>query len=549
MESFEQQLRMTNSLLMATIESTTDGLLVIDNEGREVLANKKFFDLWRIPEDLRKSRDDHLMLQFVLEQLAEPEKFVDRVQKIYKDTRNDYFDTLVFKDGRVFERFSRPQLIGNDVVGRVWSFRDVTQSRRNANEMMNALEKAEKASRVKGDFLANVSHEIRTPMTAILGYIDVVLEDERLKQDLKVVSSLETIRRNGEHLLSIINDILDLSKIEAGKIEVNQSQFSLIPTLDDVIELFQARAQSKGVALSLEAISPVPEFIESDLLRVRQILMNLIGNAIKFTEKGSIKVLLDYEASYSHGGTLSVTVQDTGIGIRQDDIQTLFKPFAQTDASTTRKFGGTGLGLTISKHLAQMLNGSIEVTSVFHEGSQFTLKIPLRFNELPNLTIYTSNQQRIQNHPTHHHDDCPSLAGLKLLLVEDGEDNRDLITHILQKSNAEVTAVSNGLEAIETIRFSPHFDVVIMDMQMPEMDGYTATRQLREMNYKGAIIALTAHSMSGDREKCIQAGCDDYASKPINRVELVKLCLEIAHRKITPIHRKTIPDLHTRSLN
>jgi signal transduction histidine kinase/ActR/RegA family two-component response regulator len=531
----EQKLRVTNSILMAAIESTADGILLIDLEGNEIIANRKFYELWNIPAALQSKKRDEQLIRHVTDQLQDPERFLERVAKIYQDPINDYYDTLHFKDGRIFERYSRPQIVDCQTIGRVWSFRDVTESRRATREMMNALLKAERASQVKSDFLANVSHEIRTPMTAILGYIDVVLEDERLKKDEQVVSSLETIRRNGEHLLNIINDILDLSKIEAGKLEVNLSRFDLSTCLSEVIELFQVRAKSKNITLSLEADTPVPEYIESDLLRIRQILMNLIGNAIKFTETGGIQMRVIYQPVYSHGGDLCIKVIDTGIGIKTEELQNLFKPFVQSDSSMNRRFGGTGLGLTISKHFAEMLNGSIEVDSEFQKGSQFTLHLPLRYESTPELIPF-KKIQRPNLSPNLQPQSEPSLEGFKILLAEDGQDNRVLISHVLQKAGASVSLAANGIEAIQAVHEHPDydtcaaFDVIIMDMQMPEMDGYTATRELRRNGYDGPIIALTAHSMNGDREKCLQAGCDEYASKPINRPHLIQLCRDLCEQ-------------------
>ena len=526
----EKQLRFTNAILLATIEATADGLLLIDENGKVILANRKFYELWHIPEELRKGKNDEVLIRTVAEQLVEPERFLERIRKIYLDPTNDYFDTLFFKDGRVFERYSRPQKLDGKTAARVWSFRDVTESRKNFAEMMNAIAKAEHASKVKSEFLANVSHEIRTPMTAILGYIEVILENEQLRNDPQVSSPLETIRRNGEHLLGIINDILDLSKIEAGKLDVNHSTFELIPALTDLIDLFQVRARAKNIDLSLHAESLLPKTIQSDLLRIRQILINLVGNAIKFTESGFVNVSVHYDHAYSHGGNLSIQVKDTGIGIKPDELQNLFKPFVQSDMSTSRKFGGTGLGLTISRHFAQMLNGSIEVHSEYGKGSEFTLHIPIRYSEPPELVDFRSDSKQPILFTPNPEPNALSLAGIRLLLAEDGQDNRVLISHLLEKAGASVVLATNGLEAIREINASETsspIDLVLMDMQMPEMDGYTATRELRKHGYAGPIIALTAHSMSGDREKCLNAGCDDYASKPINRIELLKLCLRL----------------------
>lgn len=382
---------------------------------------------------------------------------------------------------------------------------------------------AEEANRAKSDFLANMSHEIRTPMTAILGFADVLLD--RLEDERDVLAA-STIKRNGKQLLELVNDILDLSKIEAGKIEVERVACSPQKIVDDVVSLMSVRADAKGLSLRAECHGRVPRQVLCDPTRLRQIIMNLVGNAIKFTEAGSVRIVSRFNNDPDRP-CMRFDVHDTGIGMTEEQLSMLFQPFTQADSSTTRKFGGTGLGLTICKRLTELLGGVIHVDSAPGRGSVFSVTIEVGHPEavgLPESVDGASSYPRCT---------IPSISGsppdlrYRILLVEDGADNQRLITFLLTKAGADVKVVEDGYAGLqETLaacdRGCP-YDVILMDMQMPVMDGYTAVRRLREANYSGPIIALTAHAMSDDRAKCLAAGCDDYATKPINRKHLLEL--------------------------
>jgi signal transduction histidine kinase/ActR/RegA family two-component response regulator len=382
---------------------------------------------------------------------------------------------------------------------------------------------AEQASRTKSAFLANMSHEIRTPMAAVLGYADLLLD-----RDLGPAARLDhvqTIRRNGEHLLALLNDILDLSKIEAGKATVERIPCSLSRVLVDVVFLMRVRALGKGLHFDVRYATPVPESIHSDPTRLRQILENLIGNAIKFTDVGGVRVTVRCDDPGAARPRLSFAVADTGLGLEPEQVARLFQPFTQADASTTRRFGGTGLGLTISQRFARMLHGAIAVESVAGQGSTFTLTLeaevvagaPQR-RSFEEACAAIAPDQGAPRRPER-------LTGRRVLLAEDGVDNQRLITALLERAGAEVTVADDGRIAVARAHAAADagapFDVVLMDMQMPELDGYGATSRLRAEGYAGPIVALTAHAMSGDRERCLQAGCDGYLSKPIRRAELL----------------------------
>ncbi len=387
------------------------------------------------------------------------------------------------------------------------------------HEAEQAKHLAEAASSSKSEFLANMSHEIRTPMTAILGYAENLLDASLTAEDRK--SAVATILRNGSHLMSLINDILDLSKIEAGKLTVECVPCSPVQILADVVSLMRVRAEAKRLRLDTDFQCPLPSLVRSDPTRLRQILINLCGNAIKFTELGSVTLRMRHEQSLLGEPRLCFELVDTGIGMTPEQVGRLFRPFEQADSSTTRRFGGTGLGLSISKRLAEMLGGDIEVESEPGVGSTFRVTVkadPAAGSELlygVSETLLSRNDQRKR--------DRKGKVNLRanLLLAEDGPDNQRLISFLLRKAGAQVTIAPNGqaavIMAMQAENTGTPFDLVLMDMQMPVMDGYQATGELRRQGFQRPIVALTANAMSGDREKCLAAGCTEFASKPIDR--------------------------------
>ncbi len=396
-------------------------------------------------------------------------------------------------------------------------------------DLERARDSAEAANRAKSEFLANMSHEIRTPMTAILGFLDV-LGDPNASLDARA-DALDTIRRNGEHLLEVINDILDLSKIEAGVMSIERVECHVDRLLADVLSLMQVRAASRGLALRAEFANPIPETILSDPTRLRQILINLIGNAVKFTERGSVRVVVssppDARGAPS-SDQLVFEVIDTGIGMTPEQTLNLFQPFFQADSSTTRRFGGTGLGLTISRRLAGLLGGSITAESEPGVGSVF--KLTISAPPAPNARHIALPGLLAPSHATAAPPTLPvgqPLQAMSILLAEDGPDNQRLVRRILERAGAAVEVAENGQVALDTAldrwRAGRRFDVILMDMQMPVMDGYNATRRLRQERYPGPVVALTAHAMGADRERCLAAGCDEYATKPIDHRSLIQL--------------------------
>jgi signal transduction histidine kinase/ActR/RegA family two-component response regulator len=455
---------------------------------------------------------------------------------------------LKCKDGSVLDGLLSGEVIRNrgqmylltvmvDITDRRRAEESLRESEKELKQTVAALESANKAlvqsrqiaesaTLAKSEFLANMSHEIRTPMTAILGFAEVLLGEEGIGDaHPERVEAVRTIQRNGKHLLELINDILDLSKIEAGRMEVERVECSPMQVLADVTALMRVRAEAKNLPLSLEFAGSIPESIQSDPLRLRQVLINLLGNAIKFTETGSVRVVARLVQRLGRSPQLQVDVVDTGIGLTETQIAKLFRPFNQADSSTSRRFGGTGLGLTISKRLAEMLGGDIAIRSEPGKGSTFSVSVETGDLEGVRL-LSTSEVTPAAAAPFQTPDNPPAIRlDRRVLLAEDGPDNQRLIAFFLRRAGAEVTLAENGQIACDAaltahVRGEP-FDVILMDMQMPVMDGYEATRRLRADGYAGPIIALTAHSMEGDRQKCLDVGCTDYATKPVARQQLL----------------------------
>jgi signal transduction histidine kinase/ActR/RegA family two-component response regulator len=400
--------------------------------------------------------------------------------------------------------------------------------------------KAEDAVHAKTNFLANMSHEIRTPLTAVLGYIDIL--EESLSEDTSDrravrLEHVRTIRNAGNHLHSLINDILDLSKIEAGRMTLETVPTDVARIMAETDGMLRCAAVAKGITLTFALGTPIPREIISDPTRLRQVLINLVGNAVKFTVQGEVRA-----TARVTDGHLEIDVEDTGLGMSEAQMIELFRPFMQVDASVTRRYGGTGLGLSICRRLAEMLGGAVElVRSDLGKGSLFRLTLPMRvvsdsemvceiepassiaLGDTSSLIAY----ERVATPPA-------ALQG-RILLAEDGSDNQRLITHHLRRAGAEVTIADNGVEALRLLQRAESagvpFDLLLTDVQMPEMDGCTLARAVRSSHSMLPIIALTAHSMPEDRQRCEEAGCDDYATKPVDRMKLIQVCAKWLKRR------------------
>ncbi len=400
--------------------------------------------------------------------------------------------------------------------------KEVEERKKIFHQLLIAKEKSEQATRAKSEFLANMSHEIRTPMNAIIGMTDLAIQ-----QDVsgKLLDYLGVIKTSSHSLLSIINEILDFSKIEAGKLEIESVDFDLSSMIHQVYDMFLIKAGEKGLDYSVVIEEGTPLLLRGDPVRVSQVLTNLISNAVKFTENGSVTVYVKSENQTEHSIDITFSVSDTGIGIPGEKAKYLFEAFKQADGTTTRRFGGTGLGLSISRSLVDLMGGEISLTSEPGAGSTFFFTVPLGLSERTGTEAGRADFQ-VPGDP----DD--SLHGLSVLLAEDNEINQKVISEILKQEGILVHIVHDGKQAVEAVQDNT-FDLVLMDVQMPNMDGYEATGTIRKTGRFTdlPIIALTANAMKGDREMCIDAGMNDYISKPIAANELFRIIRKWNPRK------------------
>lgn len=510
--SSESAINQEKNKLLSILTSLADGVLETDTAGKILYANPTAQQLLAI-DDL-PTNAHHLLDFFTLHQtdqtiIENPEQLSNLLSQS-QGFRDDNALVCHHSASKLAVSFAlSPIKQDNLVSGYVITFRDMSLQKAAEEELRNAKQLAEDAAETKANFLATMSHEIRTPLNGVIG-IATLLTDTDL--DATQLDYVSTLRRSAEVLLSLINDILDFSKMDAGKLTLESIPFAPTALIHDLHSMFQSQFEQKQLTAAYHLDDKLPTWLLGDEHRLRQVLINLVGNALKFTEKGEVNVSVKLVGVLGNQCRVRFSVQDTGIGISETAQARLFEAFTQADGSTTRQFGGTGLGLSISKKIIELMHGKLQLASTLGEGSRFFFDIMLTKTDSP---ISIPNHETV-NTPV-------SVEGKKLLLVEDNKINQLVAGKLLEKFGYAYDIAENGIEAVDKAS-SNHYDAILMDCQMPVLDGFEATKRIRHSEQaKSAhtpIIGLTANALEGDREKCLACGMDDFTTKPIKLEEL-----------------------------
>ena len=502
LRKYEIELVQKQERLQSILDNTTSLIYVKDLDGRYLLTNKQFKEALNVDENIIGKTD------FDFADIRQAQLFKDTDDHVIQTGKPTELEEIIdMAGGKQHILITKFPLLDaqNKVYGISGIATNITERVKQREQTMQAIKIAEDAKKMQEQFLANMSHEIRTPMNGIQGMTDLLLETD-LNNEQKDFA--KTIKRSSDNLLVIINDILDFSKIKAGKLTIEKIDFKLNEVVENIKSIFKHRINEKGIGLQVSVHEDVPVILNGDPYRLNQILVNLVGNAIKFTHSGSINVNIAIQKKTSKKIVLHFTITDTGIGIHDDKLGEMFESFTQASIETSRKYGGTGLGLSITRQLVEMQDGRISVESKIDVGTTFTFSIPYNFCKNENQLFFAGKDVTAYR---------TLLNGKKFLIAEDNLVNQKVITHVLQKAGGIVDIANNGLEAISFLKKSTDYNLIIMDLQMPEMDGYAATKYIRTvMKISIPIIAMTASALKGEKSKCIEIGMNDYLSKPFD---------------------------------
>lgn len=493
----ENLLAEKQSQLAATLEATADGIYVVDLYGHLMNFNSRFADIWQIPDELSMGNDGEAILEYMAAQTLDVAAYLDRLLEISSDPVSEAFDTIELADGRIFERSAKPMYVAGQPVGRVFSFSDVTQRKRAESELIVARDAAEKASKAKSEFLSQMSHELRTPLNAILGFAQILESDVTPDQN----EIVQYITKAGWHLLRLIDEILDLARIEAGKFAINMSTISLPDMLDDCLALVQPLTQKHSITLHNQ-ISPDVPLLCSDPLRLKQMLINLISNAIKYNRPNG-SVTFSTEKRDSH---LRIFVRDTGIGMTPEDVEQLFRPFTRV-GDKQHNVEGTGIGLALTRELALLMHGDIGVDSVPGEGSTFWIDVML------------AEEEQVQAEATPEAPAAASFSGPQrhVLYVEDDPVATILMRQVFKRlPNATLQTASDPYKGLD-MALEGHFDLIMLDINLPGMNGLELARRLRDDERTRAtlLFAFSANALASDVDAGMEAGFDRYLTKPL----------------------------------